>query len=78
VALVIVARWQPRRSLLGALLFGAADALQFRIQVLGTEGLPYEFLLMLPYVLTLLALLCGVRRGEAPAALGTPYFKGKR
>jgi general nucleoside transport system permease protein len=78
VALVIFARWHPRRALLGALLFGLADALQFRIQVLGMEELPYEFLLMLPYVLTLLVLLYGVRRGEAPAALGTPYFKGKR
>lgn len=78
VALVIFARWRPGLALVGALLFGLADALQFRIQVLGqvergARTIPYEFLLMLPYVLTLLALLYRRGRGDAPAALGRPY-----
>lgn len=78
VALVFFSRWYPVRALLGALLFGFADALQYRIQALGSEKIPYEFLLMLPYVLTLLVLLRKTKRGEAPAALGIPYFKGRR
>ena len=78
VALVIFARWRPGLALVGALLFGLADALQFRIQVFsqverGSGAIPYEFLLMLPYVLTLLALLYRRGRGDAPAALGRPY-----
>ncbi|MGF1480768.1 MAG: ABC transporter permease [Cyanophyceae cyanobacterium] len=78
VALVFFARWRPGRALFGALLFGLADAFQYRIQAFGTDDLPYEFLLMLPYILTLLVLLQRTKRSEAPAALGVPYTKGKR
>lgn len=78
IALVFFSRWQPVWALVGALLFGVADALQYRIQALGSKELPYEFLLMLPYVLTLVALLRGTSRSDAPAALGTPYLKEKR
>lgn len=78
VALVFFSRWHPLRALWGSLLFGVADALQFRIQALGSKQLPYEFLLMLPYVLTLFVLLKRTRRSDAPAALGVPYIKGKR
>lgn len=75
VALVIFARWKPGLAFVGALLFGIATALQFRIQALNLEAIPYELLLMLPYVLTLLVLLRGSGRMEAPAALGRPYVK---
>jgi general nucleoside transport system permease protein len=74
VALVIFARWRPGLALAGALLFGCATALQFRLQALDLPWLPYEVLLMLPYVLTLLVLL-HARPESAPAALGTPYVK---
>lgn len=78
VALVIFSRWHPGLALAGAVLFGVADALQFRFQALGFEQLPYEFLLMLPYLLTILVMLLGTRRGAAPAALGEPYEKELR
>ncbi|MEM8502541.1 MAG: ABC transporter permease [Cyanobacteria bacterium P01_D01_bin.1] len=78
IAIVFFSRWNPVLALCGALLFGVADALQFRIQALGSEEIPYEFLLMLPYVLTLLVLLFGSGRDRTPAALGIPYVKGKR
>jgi general nucleoside transport system permease protein len=73
VALVIFARWQPHLALAGALLFGCATALQFRLQALNLPWLPYELLLMLPYVLTLLVLLRARASDGAPAALGRPY-----
>ena len=78
IALVFFSRWNPGLALGGALLFGVADALQFRIQALGSEEMPYEFLLMLPYALTLIVLLFGNARDQTPAALGIPYIKGKR
>lgn len=78
IAIVFFSRWNPGLALGGALLFGVADALQFRIQALGSEEIPYEFLLMLPYVLTLIVLLFGNARDQTPAALGIPYIKGKR
>jgi simple sugar transport system permease protein len=74
VALVIFARWRPGLALAGALLFGCATALQFRLQALNLPWLPYEVLLMLPYLLTLLVLLRAPTE-SAPTALGTPYVK---
>lgn len=78
IALVFFSGWRPSLALVGALLFGVADALQFRIQALGSQELPYEFLLMLPYVLTLVVLASRRQRDQTPAALGVPYVKGER
>lgn len=78
IALVFFSRWRPSLALAGALLFGIADALQFRIQALGSENLPYEFLLMLPYALTLLVLASRRLKDQTPSALGIPYIKGSR
>jgi simple sugar transport system permease protein len=75
VAVVIFARWRPHLAFLGAFLFGVANALQYRIQALNIPAVPYEVLLMLPYVLTIVVLLRGYRKSEAPAALAIPYRK---
>lgn len=75
VALVIFARWQPGRAFAGALLFGLATALQFRLQAANLVAVPYELFLMLPYVLTILALLLSRGRSAAPAVLGIPYTR---
>lgn len=70
LAIVIVGRWNPFGALLAAVAFGTATALQFRFQALGLTAVPYQFFLMLPYVLTILAAAVFSRRGGAPAALG--------
>ncbi len=72
LAVVIFGRWRPGGVLLGSLFFGAATALQFRLQARGI-GLPYPALLMLPYVLTLVVLVVATGRSRAPADLGRPY-----
>jgi general nucleoside transport system permease protein len=72
LAAVIFGRWDPVGGLLACLLFGAADALQFRIQATGVN-VPYQFMLMVPYVLTLVVLVVFMARGRGPAAIGVPY-----
>jgi simple sugar transport system permease protein len=78
VALVVFAGWQPGKALLGALLFGFFDALQLRLQQAGAGGLPYQLYLMLPYVLSIVALVIASRRARAPQALMRPYIAGER
>jgi simple sugar transport system permease protein len=78
VALVIFARWRPLLAVVGAILFGLADAVQFRIQALGDQRLPYEVLLMLPYLLTIVVLFRGIKKTEQPEALGQPYLREGR
>ena len=56
LAIVIFGRWRPFGILIGSLLFGVATAIQFHLQALGL-AVPYQFMLMLPYLLTLLALI---------------------
>ena len=77
IALVVFASWRPGKALLGALLFAAFDALQLRLQT-GTGALPYQVYLMLPYVLSILALIIMSRRAAYPQALMRPYRKGER
>jgi general nucleoside transport system permease protein len=72
LAIVIVGRWSPWGVTAAALFFGLATALQFHFQALGLD-VPYQFFLILPYVLTLLVLAGYVGRTRAPAALGQPY-----
>ncbi|URN95927.1 MAG: ABC transporter permease [Candidatus Pristimantibacillus lignocellulolyticus] len=71
VALVIFASWKPLKAMIGAYLFGAAQALQLTVQQQGLAISPY-FLFMVPYVLTLVALLIVERRkqSQTPEALG--------
>lgn len=72
IALVIFANWTPSRVLLGALLFGGVDAFQLRLQVIGFK-IPYQFLLMMPYLLTIIVLVLVARRASYPASLLKPY-----
>lgn len=74
LAAVIFGRWDPIRATLAALLFGFATNLQNVLGAIGS-GVPSEFLLMLPYLVTIFAVagLVGYVRG--PAASGKPYIK---
>jgi len=74
LAAVIFGRWDPLRASLAALLFGFATNLQNLLTVLKTP-IPSEFMLMLPYVVTLLAVAGFAGQIKAPAADGKPYIK---
>jgi ABC-type uncharacterized transport system permease subunit len=72
LAVVIVGRWTPVGALIAAVLFGFATALQASYQAANIH-IPYQALLALPYVLTLVALVIRAGRASAPAALGEAY-----
>ena len=83
IALVIFAMWNPARVVLGAVLFGGINAVQFRLQAAGTH-IPAAFLNMLPYLATILVLVLITwrealsKRVGAPASLGTAYMREER
>jgi len=78
ISLVIFASWRPGKALLGAILFGAFDAFQVRLQTEVGAFLPSQVFLMAPYVLSLIALVIVARKAEYPRALLKPWFKGAR
>ena len=76
VALVYFGGWNPKGILLGSLLFSTVNAIQLWIQVLGIP-IPSDFATMLPYVLTILALVFAVRKVNQPAALSKSFERGE-
>jgi simple sugar transport system permease protein len=77
LAAIIVGRWMPGGTLMGCLAFGAADALQLRVQALRLPVSSYV-IQMLPYVVSL-AVLAGLgRTARLPAAIGVPFVRERR
>jgi simple sugar transport system permease protein len=74
LAALIFGRWNPLYAALAALLFGFAQNLQYGLAIIGSP-VPSEFLLMLPYVLTVVAVAGLVGKVTGPAATGKPYIK---
>ncbi len=74
LAAVIFGRWDPIRATLAALLFGFASNLQNVLSIIGSP-VPSEFMLMLPYLVTIFAVAGLVGRSRGPAAAGKPYIK---
>jgi len=77
IALVYFGRWSPWGILAGSLLFSMADSFQSMVQVLGIR-FPYELAIILPYLVTIVALAISSGRIWAPAALGRAYDRGAR
>jgi simple sugar transport system permease protein len=72
----IFGRWTPVGSYLASLLFGFADALQIKMQILrDVVNIPPQLFWMLPYILTVVVLAGVMGRARAPAAIGKPYEK---
>ena len=72
LAIVIFGNWQPSKVFLGVMLFGFLQALQLRLQAEGVP-LPYEALLALPYVATIIVLAIAGRNASYPTAMLKPY-----
>ncbi|WP_179492869.1 ABC transporter permease [Microbacterium immunditiarum] len=75
LAAVIFGQWDPIKATLAALLFGFASNLQNTLSVIGSP-VPSEFMLMVPYLVTIFVVAGVVGKSRAPAADGKPYIKG--
>jgi general nucleoside transport system permease protein len=77
LAAVIFGRWRPFWIVIGALVYGMVNALVLGLQTMGSV-IPFQFLLMLPYLLPIAILAVMYKRSIAPAALTIPYRRGER
>ena len=75
LAALIFGKWSPMGAVFAALLFGFADNLQSTLTIIGV-AIPSEFMLMVPYIATIIAVTGLVGRVRAPAADGIPYSRG--
>jgi simple sugar transport system permease protein len=77
IAMVIFGNWDPAKGMAGALIFGFLDALQLRLQGLGFD-IPFHLFLIIPYLMTVIALVGVSRRAAAPAGLLKPYRREEK
>jgi simple sugar transport system permease protein len=77
IALTFFGGWKPINILFGSLFFAGVEILAYKVQVTGI-GIPYQYLLMLPYVATLLVMMFTFRRSTVPGFLGQNYDREKR
>jgi len=76
-AICFLGNWNPMGALLGALVFGLADAASIVIQTSGFRLIPNEFLIAIPYILTIVATIAR-KQFNVPAVLGVPYVKERK
>ncbi len=75
LAAMIFGKWNPLGALAAALIFGLPEAVQINL-AMSMPNVPYQFMSMIPYILTIIVLTGVVGRAVSPAADGTPYNKG--
>ena len=78
--IVMFGQWTPYRILGASLLFGFVNALQIRLQIMLGLAIPYQLILMMPYILAIIVLVVSSRGtiASAPEALGRPYKRGEK
>jgi simple sugar transport system permease protein len=77
IAMVIFGNWDPVKGTFGALIFGLMDGLQLRLQNMGI-AIPFHIFLMIPYLLTIVALISVSRNASVPASLLKPYRREEK
>jgi general nucleoside transport system permease protein len=74
IVIIVAGNWKPRRILAATLVFAFLDALQYQIQGVGVN-IPFQYLLMLPYVVAILVMMASRTRSQAPKAMGVAYLR---
>ncbi len=77
IALTFFGAWSPLPILFGSLFFAGVEVIAYRVQIVGV-AIPYQFLLMLPYVATILVMMVSFKRSRVPAFLGQNYDRERR
>jgi len=77
ISVVVFAGWSPKKTFFGAVLFAGVYALQSRLQAIGVP-VPFQFLLALPYILTITVLVMVSKKAKFPAAYTLPFYRGRR
>ena len=77
LACLIFGKWSPNGALIAALFFGFTNSLQSNLSIAGVP-IPSEFMLMIPYIATIIAVSGLIGRVRAPAADGIPYLRGTK
>lgn len=74
VGIAIFASWKPHRALLGGFIFAAVEVISFQLQLL-SDSIPFQFFLMLPFVVVIVIMMIFRKRIEFPASIGKPYSR---
>jgi len=74
IVIIVAGNWKPARVVVATLAFAFLDALQYQIQGVGVQ-IPFQFLLMLPYVVAILVMMASRTRSLAPRAMGVAYLR---
>ncbi|RKX74411.1 MAG: ABC transporter permease [Spirochaetes bacterium] len=77
IAMTIFGNWDPVKGAAGALIFGVLDGFQLRLQALGFR-IPFHIFLMIPYLITIVALVSVSRKATVPASLLKPYRREEK
>ncbi len=77
IALTFFGGWRPLQILMGSLFFSGIEVLSYRVQVAALR-IPYQFLIMLPYLATIVVMIFSFRKSTTPGFLGKNYDREKR
>lgn len=77
IALTFFGGWRPLQIFLGSLFFSSIEVLSYRVQV-AASSIPYQFLMMLPYLATIVVMIFSFRKSTTPGFLGKNYDREKR
>lgn len=74
IGIAIFVSWKPQRAIIGGFLFATIEVIVYQLQLI-SKNIPYQFILMVPFVSLLIIMLLFRRKLEYPAAIGSPYSR---
>ncbi|MEE8441447.1 MAG: ABC transporter permease, partial [Spirochaetia bacterium] len=74
IGIAIFASWKPNRALLGGFVFAAVEVISFQLQLL-SDSIPFQFFLMMPFIVVIVIMVIFRKSIEFPASIGKPYSR---